>query len=288
MVRLDRAQYPYSERVKDAIITFIILFIGAVIFEVLGKLPSIIGIIFWIIELVLIGALIVVPIGCLFGYLPFWKKSEISNNPVTAEVKISSPMGLQDLETHPQTQEKKQSQSNPVTSFAKKGYLVIIAILSILCIGLLISFVVLPSTQGPAAPTISNLQFPTATYDNSKIQSTYDVVAPTPETKVASVNVMPTPVTSPTVDPIIGNWLYGSLQDSVSPHDYYEIHSDGTYFQDIRVSAHDTYITSGTWISRGNNSYLMINHQGGSHPINYDPAYNTLYYTYLPWVLSPT
>ena len=218
--------------------------------------------------------------------IKYWE--EILNNPGSKEAKIPNSTVLKDLETNPPTQEKKQSQSNPESSSFKVGYLVIIAILSIVCLGLLISFAVLPSTQGPASPPISNLQFPMATPDNSKIQSTYAVVAPTQATKVASVNVMPTPLTSPTVDPIIGNWLYGSLQDSVSPHDYYEIHSDGTYFEDLRASATDTYITSGTWISRGNNSYSMINHQGSSKPINYDPAYNTLYYTYLPWVLVQT
>jgi hypothetical protein len=289
-IRLDRTQYPYSERITDAIISFIVLLVGFSIFAVLSNLftGSFLGIVFGIIGLCFLGAMFIQSIANLFGYQPFWKMIERSSNPVSQEDEISNLTVQEDLGTKPSTQEKKQLQSNPKSPSFKKGYLVIIAILSILCIGLLISFAVLPSTQGPASPTISNLQFPTATYDNPKLQSAYEVVAPTPETKVASVNVMPTPVISPAGDPIIGNWLYGSLQDGVSPHDYYKIHSDGTYFEDLRASATDTYITSGTWISRGNNSYSMIDHQGISKPINYDPAYNTLYYTYLPYILSPT
>jgi len=74
-IRLDRTQYPYSERINDAIISFIVLLIGYFIFGALSTLPTV-GIIFWIICLCCFGAMFIQPIANIFGYPPFWKRIE--------------------------------------------------------------------------------------------------------------------------------------------------------------------------------------------------------------------
>jgi len=114
-IRLDRTQYPYSERITDAIISFIVLLVGFSIFAVLSNLltVSFLGIIFGIIGLCFFGAMFIQPIANLFGYQPFWKRIERSSNPVSQDDEISNSTVQEDLETNPSTQEKNQSLSNP-------------------------------------------------------------------------------------------------------------------------------------------------------------------------------
>ena len=110
-IRMDCTQYPYSERITDAIISFIVLLVGFSIFVLLSDVPTV-GIIFGVISLCLLGAMFIQPIANLFGYQPFWKKIEKSSNPVSQGSKISNSFDLENLETTQPTHEQKQSQSN--------------------------------------------------------------------------------------------------------------------------------------------------------------------------------
>ena len=105
-IRLDRTQYPYSERITDAIISFIVLLVGFSIFGALSNLPTV-GIIFGIICLCFLGAMFIQPIANLFGYQPFWKRIEKSSNPVSQGSKISNSFDSRKSGNHTTNSRKK-------------------------------------------------------------------------------------------------------------------------------------------------------------------------------------